>query len=344
MINILLCGGCGTRLWPISREYHPKQFCKLIGKHSAYQETLLRNSQLCEKTIVITNTKHFSLAKAQAEEIQIQNIEFILESIGRNTAPAITIACLTLNEDDIVFVTPSDHYINNGIKYKEALKKAKILAEDDCIVTFGIKPSHPETGFGYIETDGENVISFKEKPDFERASKFIEKGDHFWNSGMFVFKVKTYLNEIKQHSKNTYTASKEAFKYRKSNNNVISIPKPFMEKIPANSIDYAVLEKSKIIKMLALDIKWSDLGSFEAVYKLSIHDRNGNVSPPKSIFIDSKNNFIASTNRQIVLIDVENLIIIETEDAILISKNGSSHKIKDQSPKLENNSPNITKK
>jgi mannose-1-phosphate guanylyltransferase len=343
MINIILCGGIGSRLWPVSREQCPKQFCNLTDNYSLFQETLIRNKNLCNKTIIVTNNNHYDLAKKQIEELNIKDVEFILEPLVRNTAPAITIACLTLDEDDIVLVTPSDHFIKNEKGYNDTITAAQKLAENDNLVTFGIKPSYPETGFGYIEAEGENVISFREKPDERTAKEYIEAKKYFWNSGMFVFKVKTYLDEIKCHSNDIYAASQEAFKKSEINNNIVKILESYMEKIPANSIDYAVMEKTKKIKMVALNADWSDLGSFEALYNISNTDADGNVSVSKNVLYNSKNNLIISKNKPVTLIDVNDLIVVDTDDAVFISKKGSSHKIKELIAELEKVSPNITK-
>jgi mannose-1-phosphate guanylyltransferase len=277
----------------------------------------------------MTNVQHYALAKAQIESLDINNVKFILEPVGRNTAPAITIACFALPEDDIVLVTPSDHYIKDQEEYKRIITKAKSLAEAGYLVTFGIKPSYPETGFGYIEAQGEIVISFKEKPDTQTAQKYIEAGKYYWNSGMFMFKVKTYLNEVERYSENIFTASRSAFENKEIHDNAINISKSYMERIPADSIDYAVMEKSNNIKMVAIDINWSDLGSFESIYRISTPDANGNVSESKNTLCNAKNNFIISNDKPIVLIDVEDLVVVDANDAILISKKGSSHKIKE---------------
>jgi len=343
MINILLCGGSGTRLWPISRELYPKQFCNLIGEHSLFQETLLRNTGLCKKSIIVTNYEHYFLSKSQIESIHIANTEFILEPIGRNTAPAIVLACLALEEEDIVVVTPSDHYIGDVEQYENFLKEARILAEAGHLVTFGIKPAYPEAGYGYIEADGENVLSFREKPSETVAKEYLESGNYFWNSGMFAFQVKTLLSEIGQYAEDILSASREAFTHREIIENIIKIPLAFMEKIPRNSIDYAVMEKSKNIKMIAADMDWSDLGSFEAIYEQSERDKNGNADQQDNILLESHNNFVLSSGKPITLIGAEDLIIVDTSDALLISKKGVSQKIRDAIPELEHKQPGITR-
>jgi mannose-1-phosphate guanylyltransferase len=271
------------------------------------------------------------------------NVDFILEPVGRNTAPAITIACLSINEDEIAFVTPSDHYIKDGGDYQETIGRAKMFAEDGYMVTFGIKPAGPDTKFGYIKTNGEDVVSFHEKPDTHTAQKYFESGNYFWNSGMFAFNAGIYLDQIEKHSKKIFDASKEAFDNRSTDGNAITISKPDMEKIPADSIDYAVMEKSEKIKMLSFATEWLDLGSFEAIHEISKSDINGNASSPENILFNSKNNFIISDNKTVILIDVDDLIVVDTGDAVLISKRGSSQKIKELFPELERVTPGITK-
>ena len=328
MINIVLCGGSGTRLWPVSQEQSPKQFCNLIGATSPFQETLLRNKGICSKHIVVTNTSHYNFAKSQSEEMSVGNVEYILEPIGRNTAPAITLACLDLDEEDIVLVTPSDHYIKHINNYKDIITRANELAEAGFLVIFGIKPSYPETGYGYIEADMEHVISFHEKPNSDTAKDYVTSGNYFWNSGMFAFKVKVFLDEMKKYSESILTACIDAFENRALDKDSIIIKQEYMKLIPKNSIDYAVIEKSKKLKFILADIGWSDLGSFESIYEASEKDSNGNVSTSSAFFFDSNNNLVMAEEKSIILIDVDDLIVAHNGDAILISKKGSSHKIK----------------
>ena len=197
MTNIILCGGNGTRLWPISRTLLPKQFVKLFDDKSLFQLTVERNSKVCSSQLIVSNTEQYFLALDQLEELNQFNNKYLLEPIGRNTAPAIALACLSLDYDEIVLVTPSDHLINNELEYGKVLNAAKKLASENYLVTFGITPTFPETGFGYIEADGLNVKAFHEKPDFESAEKYLEQGNYYWNSGMFCFKAGVFLDELK---------------------------------------------------------------------------------------------------------------------------------------------------
>jgi mannose-1-phosphate guanylyltransferase len=334
LINIILCGGNGTRLWPISRKSFPKQFCKLIDKYSLFQKTVLRNRRLCEKQFIVTNDEQYFLVLDQLEELNIKDCSFLLEPIGRNTAPAITLACLELDPDEIVLVTPSDHLIKDLTEYEKVLNQANKLAGEGYLVTFGIKPSYPETGFGYIEADGNEVKSFKEKPDFATAKSYLEDGNFYWNSGMFAFKTGVFLAELKKYASDIYEACKRAYE-NANKESIIKIKIEDMLAIPSNSIDYAVMEKSDRIRVVPADIDWSDLGSFESLYKDLQKDHEGNVTNEKHININSKNNLILSSDRTIATIDVDDLIIIDTPDALLLSKKGSSQQVKEIVKELE---------
>jgi mannose-1-phosphate guanylyltransferase len=308
-----------------------------------FQDTLLRNAVFCKKIIVVTNIEQYPLARIQTETLNLNNVEFILEPVGRNTAPAIAIACMHVSSDDTVFITPSDHYIKDEDKYKNVVERARALAEKNYLVTFGIKPTAPETGFGYIESEGENVITFHEKPNEETAKKYLESGNYYWNSGMFAFKAGVFLEELRKYANEMYTASQDAFINREIDGNTAKIRRSFMEKIPSNSIDYAVMEKSTKIKMIPTDMHWSDLGSFEAIYEASNRDENGNVSVSENIFNNSKNNLVISDKRLITLIDTDDLVVVDTADALLISRKGSSHIIKEVLQKIGEVSPNLLK-
>lgn len=343
MTNIILCGGSGTRLWPLSRTLMPKQFVKLFEGESLFQKTLQRNQKACRSQFIVSNIEQYFLAIDQIEEMQSSQSpttnyqsRYLLEPVGRNTAPAIALACLALDPEEIVLVTPSDHLIKNEKAYLEAVEKAKNLAASNNLVTFGITPQYPETGFGYIEAEpqesatdyGLGVTSFKEKPDAETAQAYIDAGNYYWNSGMFCFKAGVFLDELEIHSPEIYKASKEAFENKAPiTDDQLRITHDFMMAIPEDSIDYAVMEKSDKVKVIPSDIDWSDLGSFESLdeeIKSSDH----------IISIDSTNNLILSP-KQVAAIDVDDLIIVDTADALLVSKKGSSQKVKEVVKRLK---------
>ena len=197
MTNIILCGGSGTRLWPISRTLMPKQFVKLFDDKSLFQLTVERNSIVCDSQFIVSNTEQYFLALDQLEELNKTENKYLLEPVGRNTAPAIALACMALDPDEIVLVTPSDHLVKDEIEYKKVLKKAKDLANENNLVTFGITPTFAETGFGYIEANELDVKAFHEKPDFDTATSYLQAGNYYWNSGMFCFKAGVFLEELK---------------------------------------------------------------------------------------------------------------------------------------------------
>ena len=327
MTNIILCGGSGTRLWPISRTLMPKQFVKLFDNRSLFQLTVERNSKVCDSQLIVSNTEQYFLALDQLEEINQENNQYLLEPIGRNTAPAIALACMALDKDEIVLITPSDHLIKDEVAYKKAVTKASVLAQKDNLVTFGITPTFPETGFGYIEADNLEVKAFHEKPNLEKATAYLKAGNYYWNSGMFCFKAGVFLEELKKYSPKIYETSSQAYT-NASKDGIIRIKHKDMELIPEDSIDYAVMEKSAIVKVVPSNINWSDVGSFDALFEELPKDENNNTINTKHIAIDSKNNLIYAKDKYIATIDVEDLIIVDTGDALLISKKGSSQKVK----------------
>jgi len=320
MTNIILCGGNGTRLWPLSRTLMPKQFVKLFSVESLFQKTVKRNQKTCNKQLIVSNTEQYFLALDQMEELSIKDSQYLLEPIGRNTAPAIALACLALNTEELVLVTPSDHLIKDEGAYLNSVKKAQDLAQNNNLVTFGITPQYPETGFGYIEANGENVLSFKEKPDVVTAQAYLDAGNYYWNSGMFCFKTGVFLEELKKYSPAIYESSVAAYNNAESEE-MIRISHEDMVEIPEDSIDYAVMEKSNKVKVIPSNIDWSDLGSFESLDEEM--ESSDNI-----ININASNNLILSS-KHVAAIDIENLIIIDTPDALLVSKKGSSQKVKE---------------
>jgi mannose-1-phosphate guanylyltransferase len=341
MTNIILCGGSGTRLWPISRTLMPKQFVKLFNDKSLFQLTVQRNSKFCDAQFIVSNSEQYFLALDQLEELEKTNNKYLLEPVGRNTAPAIALACLELDPEEIVLVTPSDHLIKDEVEYKKVLTKAKELANSNNLVTFGITPTFAETGFGYIEANGLDVEAFHEKPDFETATSYLKAGNYYWNSGMFCFKAGVFLEELKKYSPEIYENSILALN-QSSKEDITRIKHEDMIKIPEDSIDYAVMEKSKVVKVVPSNINWSDVGSFDALYDELPQDQNRNTLNKNHISIDSTNNLIYSSKRQVSTIDIDDLIIIDTDDALLISKKGSSQKVKKVVQELKKHNSTLT--
>ena len=312
MTNIILCGGSGTRLWPISRTLMPKQFVKLFEEKSLFQLTVERNKKVCTSQFIVSNTEQYFLALDQLEELHTKN-RYLLEPVGRNTAPAIALACFPLDPEELVLVTPSDHLIKNETAYGQVLEKAKTFASKNKLVTFGITPTFAETGFGYIEADGFDVKAFHEKPDSETATAYLEAGNYYWNSGMFCFKAGVFLEELQKYSPEIYNAAFQAYS-NANQEEMIRIKHQDMIRIPDDSIDYAVMEKSSIVKVIPSDIEWSDVGSFDALAEELPNDKN--------------NNLIIS-DKIVETIDIQESIIIDTGDALLVAKKGSSQKVKE---------------
>lgn len=342
MINVVLCGGNGTRLWPVSRTLYPKQFNKFMSNRSLFQMTVERNHTICENTLIVSNEEQYFLALDHLDELQMKEAKFLLEPVGRNTAPAIALACLSVDEDELLLITPSDHIVKNQVQYYSCLDKAKQLAEDGHLVTFGITPGYPEIGYGYIEADGNKVLSFKEKPDRKLAETYIQLGNFYWNSGIFMFKAGVFLKELQMHAPDIYKASLTAYDKSYKHQGICRIHSNDMQSIPADSIDYAVMERSSIVKVVPSNFGWSDLGSFEALYDELPQNENGNTITEQHISINSSGNLIVSNERIVATVDVDDLIIVDTADALLISKQGSSQKVKQIVDELKNRKSNLS--
>jgi mannose-1-phosphate guanylyltransferase len=336
MTNIILCGGSGTRLWPLSRTLMPKQFVKLFDEKSLFQLTVNRNQMLCTQTIIVSNTEQYFLALDQIEELNYNDskVQYLLEPIGRNTAPAIALACMLLDKEELVFVTPSDHLIKNKKAYNTVVQRAKQLAEENYLVTFGITPTSAETGFGYIEANSEDVTAFHEKPNIEKAEEYLDAGNYYWNSGIFCFKAGVFLEELQKYSHKIYEQCTLALTELKQEN-IVRISYELMNQIPEDSIDYAVMEQSSRVKVVPSSIEWSDLGSFESLD--SEIESTSNL-----ININSSNNLILS-EKKVALVDINNLIVVDTPDALFISEKGSSSKVKQIVTKLNEEGSELTK-
>lgn len=327
MTNIVLCGGSGTRLWPLSRTLMPKQFLRIFDNKSLFELTYERNAKLCDKTLIISNQEQYFLI---LDQINTHKAEYILESIPKNTAAAITISAFSLPKDEIVLVSPSDHLIKNEKAYESAVCQALEFAKNDFIVTFGIKPSYTETGYGYIHCEGNEVLGFYEKPNKEKAEYFIKEGAYLWNSGMFMFKTSFFLTQMKEFASEIYDKCLKAYQNAIKIDSLIKIRNEDMQDMPSISIDNALMEKTKKIKIIKTDMGWSDVGSFSTLSK-ELQNENDNFINSRHKFIDCKNNFFYCQNNKkfIAAIDVENMVVVDTDDALLISKKDSTQKVKD---------------
>lgn len=331
MTNVILCGGSGTRLWPLSRTLMPKQFIRLFNAKSLFDLTLRRNVH-AQKTIIVCNEAHYFLALDECGGKKID--KFILEPFGKNTAAAITFAALCCDEDEILLITPSDHLIEDEAEYKKALLIAQSYANQDFLVTFGIKPSEPNTGYGYIKADKNgDVERFIEKPNLETAVKFIKEGEYYFNSGMFCFKAGVFLSEMKKYAPSIVKDVTAAIEGSVNEPNLLKISPNFMDKIEDISIDYALMQKSLNIKMVPLDAGWSDMGSFDELSKKMKSDG-------EPLQIDASENFVIA-KKPTALVDVQNLLVVDTEDALLIAKKGSSQKVKEVYKHFSNSLPEI---
>ena len=326
---VILCGGSGTRLWPLSRSSYPKQFVNFEDGQSLFKDTVLRVSKIkgAHAPLVLCNENHRFYAKADLLNCNV-SAEIIVEPIPRNTAPAIALAAfaaLSSDPEAILFVVPSDHSIKNEDKFLAAVSLAEKTAEDDYLVTFGIKPNFPSTGFGYIEAGSElsggafNIVRFVEKPSKDKAEEFISSGNYLWNSGMFMFKASKFLEELKKFSPDIYTHAEKAWQGRKVSKDFINIDSTVFESCPSDSIDYAVMEKTKFGAMVPLNLEWNDLGSWTAFYDVGEKDSEKNVVKGDVILADTHNSYIHSTGRLISTIGLDNIAVIETKDSVLVS-------------------------
>lgn len=323
IINVILSGGVGSRLWPLSRKEKPKQYLDLFEGKSLFQQTVLRNKNFCDDILVVGNINNSHLSQKSFEELKIDSFKEITEATPRNTAAAIAFAAFSLDQDDILIITPSDHLIENKNEYDKSIDEAIDLAKQDFIVTFGLKPSKPETGFGYIQIKGNEVLSFREKPNLETAKEFIEAGNFYWNSGMFCFKVNVFLDELRKYEPEVYEKSKEAF------DKSVEGKLPFDEsmQIPSISVDYAVMERTKKIKAVKSNFQWSDMGSFESVYDYLL-----SINHP----VDKNGNMVIGSEIHTEFLGMKKSILVITNDAILVLKKDKAQDVKEIYESIEN--------
>jgi len=337
VVPVIMSGGSGTRLWPLSRKSYPKQLLPLTGgKYSMLQETALRVKEF-GAPIIVANEDHRFLVAEQLQQIGTVTADILLEPMGKNTAPAIALAAFAAmkkNDQSIMVVLPADHLITDKKTFHMALKQAIDAAAQDKLVTFGIVPGHPETGYGYIKATAPTekksktkslpsqtltIKQFVEKPDLATAKRYLKSGNYYWNSGMFVFKASVFLAELEKHNKAILIACRAAFEKAKIDLDFIRVDKEAFAKSPEDSIDYAVMEKTDNAVMVPLDAGWSDLGSWSSVWDVMKKDDNGNVVIGDVLARDCSNSLFYGENHLIAAIGVEDLVVIDTSDALLIS-------------------------
>jgi mannose-1-phosphate guanylyltransferase len=321
IIHVVLTGGVGSRLWPLSRKSMPKQYLEIFEGKSLFEMTVERNANLADKVMVVGNVDNCHLSEKVMIKLGKPYIN-IVESTPRNTAAAIAFAAFASQSDDVLIITPSDHIIDEMEEYEHAIKKAISKAKEGYIVTFGIVPTKPETGYGYIESKGDDVISFREKPNSVTAKSFIAQGNFLWNSGMFCFKAGVLLEELKTYQPEVYENSKKAWELNKNGNLDLALSLD----IPSISIDYAVMERSKKIKVVPAAFGWSDLGSFESVYDYLI---------TKGHFVDKGGNMVIGSDKHTTFLGLKNTIFVYTDTANLILQKENSQDVKDLYSELE---------
>lgn len=324
---VILSGGSGTRLWPLSREAYPKQFLPLAGELTMLQATWQRVAPLAARgPLVIANEEHRFVAAEQLQQVGAEPAAIILEPVGRNTAPAIAVAALEATRDGadaLLLVLPSDHVITDEAAFRAAVQAAAGAAEAGKLVTFGIVPTGPETGYGYIKAaDGQGlraVERFVEKPDLETASGYVASGQYYWNSGMFLFKASRYLQELERFQPAMLAGSRSAWQQARRDADFTRLDKDAFSAVPSDSIDYAVMEKTADAVVIPLDAGWNDVGSWTALRDVSQQDGDGNAHHGDVIAIDCRNTY-AYAQRLVALVGLDDVVVVETDDAVLVGK------------------------
>jgi len=356
LVPVILSGGSGTRLWPLSRAHYPKQFIDLVNKTTLFQDTILRLPDDLSNPLIICNEDHRFFAAEQLRQIDKKSCGIILEPIGKNTAPAVALAALELKkqfDDPVLLVLSADHYIQNKNAFHKAISIAKKHALNGKMVTFGIEPTSPETGYGYIKAKLQddltamNIDSFKEKPDLDLAQKYLEENSKlrsqhlpsiwYWNSGMFMFKASVYLNELKKFEPEILLACQKSYEIKDKDFDFIRLKNNEFFKCPEKSIDYAVMEHTKNAVVVPLDANWSDIGSWSAIWDAKTKDSSGNITSGDVILEKVKDTYVYSSNRLVSAINVSNLVIVDTNDALLVADKKYSQQITKIVKKLKKN-------
>ena len=339
MIPVILSGGNGSRLWPLSRQLNPKQFLPIADDSlSMLQATIRRLDGLkVSQPYLICNEEHRFLAAEQLRTLGIDNASILLEPVGRNTAPAVALAAIKALEkehDPVLLILAADHLIKDVDAFHRAVETALPFAQAGKLVTFGIVPTHAETGYGYLQKGaaagdgGFRVQQFVEKPDSETAERYLASGEHFWNSGMFMFRASRYLEELQRWQPEILEACRRATAQSEEDMHFVRVGKEAFAACPEDSIDYAVMEKTEDAVMVPLDAGWSDIGSWSALWDVSDKDADGNVHKGDVLSHDSRNNYVHADYRLVTTVGVEDLIIVETKDTIMVAHKDKAQEVK----------------
>lgn len=345
IVPVILLGGAGTRLWPVSRKNHPKQFLNLVGDDTLLQATIKRLDGLegLSAPIVLCNESHRFTTAEQLSVMDWNKGDIILEPAGRNTAPAVAVAALRaqhLYDDALLLVLPADHVIKNTAAFQRAVVTASSIATNDHLVTFGVVPDKPETGYGYLKRGNPvdqfafEVSEFIEKPDLSTAQEYLAKGDYLWNSGMFMFKASLYLEELKIFNPEMLACTQRALDVAQHDLDFLRLGKDEFSICPSDSIDYAVMEKTSRAAMVPLDAGWNDVGSWDALWEVHDKDGNSNVAKGDVLLSDVSNSLVKSEHKLVSVVGLDNIVVIETKDAVLVAAKEKVQGVKDIVQKL----------
>lgn len=340
IVPVILSGGSGSRLWPLSRELYPKQLLPLIGERTMIQDTLLRLEGLSglAPPVIVCNQEHRFLVAEQLRRIDVSPAAILLEPVGRNTAPAVAVAAARIleqggqGEDPVLLVLPADHVIRDVDAFHAAVEAGAALAEQGSLVTFGIVPDRPETGYGYIRAQEKNgpsaVAEFVEKPDAETAARYCASGDYFWNSGMFMFRASRYVDELRKFHEDMVASCVAAVAQARADLDFIRLGEEAFAQCPANSIDYAVMEKTDAAMVVPMDAGWSDVGSWSSLHQVSDKDEAGNVKVGDVLVEDTRNCYLYASDRLVATVGLEDCIVVETKDAVLVAPRDRGQDVK----------------
>jgi mannose-1-phosphate guanylyltransferase len=337
MKPVILAGGTGSRLWPKSRAALPKQFLALTSEKTMIQETVQRLNGLdALPPSIICNEEHRFLVAEQMRQINIDNSDILLEPVGRNTAPAIALAALhaTANgEDPTLLVLAADHLIQDSATFQQQIKQAQTLAEQGKLVTFGIVPTQPHTGYGYIKAgaaigNGFEVNQFVEKPNMETATQYVSSGEYFWNSGMFMFKASVFLKALELHAPEMFAVCTKAISQTEKDLDFIRVSEEIFATCPSDSIDYAVMEKTSDAAMVTLDAGWSDVGSWSSLWETGKKDDSGNVSIGDTLLESTTNSYVNAEDCLVSVIGLDDVVVVQTKDAVMVANKKNSEQIK----------------